>query len=96
MNRRDILNTKREAILRLAETHGMRNLRLFGSVARGEADEGSDIDILVEVEKGRTFLDLVAFWQDVQDLLGCAVDVITDGGINSYLCETIYAEAIPL
>jgi hypothetical protein len=74
----------------------MRNLRLFGSVARGEADDDSDIDILVEVEVGHTFLDLVAFCQDVQDLLGRKVDVITDGGISPYLRETIHSEDIPL
>jgi len=54
----------------------------FGSTARGEAGPASDVDLLVEMEQGRTLLDLVGFWQDVEELLGCRVDVITDGGIS--------------
>ena len=71
-------------------------MRLFGSAARGDAGTDSDIDILVAVESGRSYLDLVAFWQDLQELLRCEVDVVTDGGISPYLREAIYSEAVPL
>ena len=54
------------------------------------------MDLLVDMEKGRNLLDLVGFWQDLEELLGCRVDVITDGGISPYLQERIYAEALPL
>lgn len=91
-----LLATKREAILALAARHGARNVRIFGSVARGEPTLQSDVDLLVEMEKGRSLLDLVAFGQDVEELLGCPVDVITDGGVSPYLRERIYAEARPL
>ena len=92
----ELLKYKRGEILRLAAQHGARKVRIFGSVARGEAHEGSDVDLLVDMEKGRDFLDLVGFWQDLEELLGCRVDVITDGGISPYLRDRIYAEAKPL
>ena len=87
---------KREEILRLARQHGAGNVRIFGSIARNEATSVSDADFLVEMQEGRTLLDLVAFWQDLEDLLGCRVDVLTDGGISPYLKDQIYAEAKPL
>lgn len=92
----DSLREKREAILRIAAEHGARNVRVFGSVARGDATSQSDIDFLVEMPKGRSLWDLIGFWQDVEDLLGVEVDVVTDGGISPYLEEKILAEAVPL
>ncbi len=92
----ELLGKNREQILKLGTAHGVFNVRLFGSVARGDFGKDSDIDLLVDIEKGRTFLDLVAFWQDVEELLGCSVDVITDGGISPYLRERIQSEAHPL
>jgi len=86
----------RNEILRLAARHGARNVRLFGSVARGKARPDSDVDILVTMEKGRSLLDLIGFWQDVEDLLGRKVDVISDGGVSPYLRERILGEAVPL
>jgi len=96
MNSKGLLQSKRQEILNLAARHGARNVRAFGSVARGEAGAQSDVDLLVDMEDGRSLLDIVAFWQAVEELLGCRVDVITDGGINPYLRERIYAEAVPL
>ncbi|MGD0697673.1 MAG: nucleotidyltransferase family protein [Terriglobia bacterium] len=93
---KDALRDKREAIITLAAQHGAKNVRLFGSMARGEAGTESDIDLLVDMEKGRSLLDLVAFWQDVEEVLDCHVDVITDGGVSLYLRDQIYAEAVPL
>ena len=92
----EILRKNRDLILALAAKHGACNIRVFGSTAGGEGDPSSDIDLLVNMEEGRSFLDLVAFWQDLEELLCCKVDVITDGGINPHLEERIYLEAVPL
>ncbi|MBI4495225.1 MAG: nucleotidyltransferase family protein [Chloroflexi bacterium] len=92
----ELLKARREDILRLAAQHGARNVRVFGSVARGEARPDSDVDFLVEMEQGRSLLDLVAFWLDLEDLLSCKVDVVTDGGLSPYLRDRILAEAVPL
>ena len=90
------LRARREEILRTATKHGARNVRLFGSAARGDAGPASDLDFLVEMEEGRSLLDLVGLWQDLEALLGCKVDVLTDGGISPYLRDRIYAEATSL
>jgi predicted nucleotidyltransferase len=90
------LKSNREAILRLAAAHGARKVRVFGSVARGTATPASDIDLLVEMESGRSQLDLIALWQGLEDLLARKVDLITDGGLSPYLRELIEAEARPL
>jgi hypothetical protein len=92
----ELLRSKREAILELAAKHGAQKVRVFGSAARGESSPDSDIDFLVDMEDGRNLLDLVALWQDLEELLGCKVEVITDGGTSPYLRERIYAEAVPL
>ena len=91
-----LLTIKREEILRVAAQHGANNVRVFGSIARGEAKSNSDVDLLVAMEDGRSLLDLVALWQDLEELLGCKVDVISEGGISPYLRERILAEALPL
>lgn len=95
MGTKELLELRRNEILALAAQYGARNIRVFGSVARGESGPASDVDFLVDMEEGRNLLDLVGFWQDLQELLGCRVDVITDGGISPYLREQIYAEARP-
>ena len=92
----EILKEKRRVILRIATKYGAHNVRLFGSMARSEAEPDSDVDILVKMELGRTLLDLVGLWQDLEELLGCKVDVITEGGISPYLRDRIMAEAVPL
>jgi predicted nucleotidyltransferase len=91
-----LLAQKREEILRLAVSRGAHNVRVFGSVARGEARDDSDIDLLVDVESGRSLLDIVGLWLDLQELLGRKVDLLTEGGINRHLRERILAEARPL
>jgi len=88
-----LLAEKREEILRLAASRGARNVRVFGSVARGEAREDSDIDFLVDVESGRSLLDVVGLWLDLEELLGRKVDLLTEGGVNRHLRERILAEA---
>lgn len=92
----ELLKVKREAILRIAAKHGARNVRVFGSVARGESDDRSDIDIVVEMEHGRSLLDLAALWRELNELLGIRVDVVTDKGLRDSIREEVLREAIPL
>ena len=90
------LQTHRQRILELATRHGARNVRVFGSIARGDDQPNSDVDLLVEVEPGRTLLDVIALEQDVEELLGRRVEILTDGGLSPYLQKRILAEAAPL
>ncbi len=76
--------------------NGARNVRLFGSVARGEARPDSDIDVLVEFESGRTLLDRIGMIQDLEDLLGCKVDVVTEKALHRYIRQQVIAQAVPL
>ncbi len=85
-----------EEILRIAAKDGAGNVRVFGSVARGEDDEMSDIDLLVEVEAGRSLLDQAGLWLDLQELLGCKVDVVSESGIKPRIKERVLWEAVPL
>ena len=96
MKAQQLVREKRADILRVAAAYGARNVRLFGSAARGDDTRASDVDILVAMDEGRGLFDLVALWQDLEDLLGCKVDLLTDGGISPYLVDRIYAEAVPL
>jgi len=91
-----LLAQHREAILRIAAKHGARNVRVFGSTARGSAAENSDVDILVDLDAGRSLLDHVGLQQELEELLGCKVDVVVEGGLSPYLEERILAQAVPL
>ena len=91
-----LLGEKREEILRIAAGRGARNVRVFGSVARGEADEESDIDFLVEMEPGRSLLDMGGLLMDLRDLLGRKVDVVSERGIKTRIRERVLREAISL
>ena len=86
---------KRAEILRLAELHGCRNVRVFGSVASGENRAGSDVDFLVDLEKGRGLLDLGGLLSDLRGLLGVEVDVVESGCIHPYIRDRVLAEATP-
>jgi predicted nucleotidyltransferase len=90
------LRERRSEILRCASAHGASNVRVFGSTARGEAESGSDIDLLVEMAPGRSLLDLVGLWQDLEELLGAHVDVLSEGGLSPHLRDRIDADAIAL
>ena len=90
------LHRKRRQILALAKKYGARNVRVFGSVARGEARPDSDIDFLVELEPGRSLFDLGGLLYELQSLLGVKVDVITEKGLRPRLRERVLREAIPL
>ncbi|HEV2201200.1 MAG TPA: nucleotidyltransferase family protein [Bryobacteraceae bacterium] len=83
---------KREEILRLAAQHGARNIRVFGSVARGENRDASDVDFLVDFEPGRTLFDLIRLRLDLRELLGAEVEVVTPGSLR-YIRDRILAEA---
>jgi predicted nucleotidyltransferase len=92
----DLLRERREEILRIAAKYGARNVRVFGSVARGEASYESDVDLLVEFESGRTLLDQAGLVVELEELLGRKVDVVTEGGLYWLLRRRILKEARPL
>jgi hypothetical protein len=92
----DAIRERRSEILDRASQHGARNVRVFGSAARGDAGPESDVDLLVEMEPGRSLLDFVGLWQELEDLLGLKVDLVSEGGISPYLREQILSEAIAL
>jgi predicted nucleotidyltransferase len=92
----DLLKAKREEILRVCAKYGAYNVRVFGSVARSEADEQSDIDFLVELEPGRTLFDLGGLQYDLEQLLGFRVDVVTERGLKPRIRERVLREALPL
>jgi len=91
------LSKSRDMIVRIARSHGARSIRVFGSRARGEARaDDSDLDLLVQLEDGRSLLDIVAMKQDLEDLLGCRVDVVTEASVSPYLRSAIIADSVPL
>ncbi len=96
MNLRDLSTVRRDEILSSAARHGARNVRIFGSVARGEATADSDLDVLVDLEPGRSLLDLGGLLIELQELLGCRVDVVTEQGLRPRLRERVLREAVPL
>ena len=94
MTTEQLVKRKREEILRVSARHGARNVRIFGSVARGEADEASDIDFLVEMEPGRSLLDLGGLQVELESLLGHAVDIVTVRGLKARIRSTVLREAV--
>lgn len=91
-----LVRKNRDRIVSIATRHGARNVRVFGSALRGDARVDSDIDLLVDLEPGRSLLDHVGLWQDLEELLGRRVDVVVEGGISPHLEQRILAEARPL
>ncbi|MGH7165230.1 MAG: nucleotidyltransferase family protein [Nitrospiraceae bacterium] len=91
-----LLKEKREEVLKIAARHGARNVRIFGSVARGEADRESDVDFLVEMDTGRSLFDLGGLLADLEALLGCKVDVVTEKGLKDRIRERVLREAVPV
>ena len=87
---------KREEILKVAARRGARNVRLFGSLARGEESADSDVDLLVDMEEGRSLLDLSHLLQDMEELLGCRVHVVEPEALHWVIRERIIKEAVPL
>ncbi len=91
-----LLRQKRQDVLRIASTYGARRVRVFGSAARGEADAQSDLDFLVDLDPGRSLLDLGGLQFELEALLGCPVDVVTERGLKARIRERVLREAVPV
>src|SRR5258708_3135157 len=96
MDAETVLRLNRDEILRIAARRGARNLRIFGSVARGNATPESDIDFLVDMEAGRSLFDLGGLLSDLQQLLGRPVDVVTEAGLRQRIRARVLTEVRPL
>lgn len=92
----ELLRAHREQILRLAAQRGASDVRVFGSVARGDAGPGSDIDLLVRLDPDRSLLDLGGLVDDLEELLGRRVDVVSENGLRSRFGERLLREAVSL
>ncbi len=90
------LYIKRQEILKLAKQHGADNVRVFGSVARGETKPGSDVDFLVNLEDGRSLIDHIALICDLEELLGCKVDVVSETALHRAIRDKVIAEGVAL
>jgi predicted nucleotidyltransferase len=87
---------RRGEILQIAARHGARNVRIFGSVASGKTTGDSDLDILVRLDDDRSLLDHIALMQDLEDLLGCHVDVVEDRALHRLIRDRVLSEAVQL
>ncbi len=96
MNIYDQLQERRAEIIAIAAKHGAYNVRIFGSVARNESDSASDLDLLVDMGPERSLLDLGGLLMDLQELLGCQVDVVTEKGLRGRIRERVLKEATAL
>jgi hypothetical protein len=90
------VRVRRDEILRIAARYGASDLRLFGSVVRGQARPTSDLDLLVRLDEGRSLLDHIALIQDLEDALGCHVDVVNERALHGAIRDRVLAEALPL
>jgi predicted nucleotidyltransferase len=90
------VRVRRDEILRIAARYGASDLRLFGSVVRGQARPTSDLDLLVRLDEGRSLLDHIALIQDLEDALGCHVDVVNERVLHRAIRDRVLAEALPL
>ena len=91
-----LLGQKRQDVLRIAGKYGAHHVRIFGSVARGEADPQSDVDFLVDLDPGRSLLDLGGLQFELEALLECPVDVVTERGLKPRIRERVLREAVPV
>jgi predicted nucleotidyltransferase len=97
MNIEKVLKEKRDEILNIATRYGARKIRIFGSILRTEEQKlNSDIDFLVALESGRSLLDIIALKQDLEDLLGCKVDVVTEAALSPYIRDEVLGQAVSL
>jgi predicted nucleotidyltransferase len=92
----ELIRIRRADILRIAHENGATRVRIFGSMARGTAREESDLDLLIDLEPDRDLLDIVAIKQDLEDLLGREVHVVTEGAVSPYIRDEVLRSAIPL
>jgi len=86
----------RQEILRIARAHGASNVCVFGSLSRGQGRQDSDLDLLIDLDEGRSLLDLIAIEHGLEDLLHRPVDVVTRRGLSVHLRDRVLAEAVPL
>lgn len=91
-----LIRSKRSDILRIATAHGATHVRVFGSVARGTTTPESDLDLLIDLEAGCALVDLVAVKQDLEDLLGRDVHVVTEDALSPYIRHEVLHDATPL
>jgi predicted nucleotidyltransferase len=96
MQATNLLEERREEVIRIAERYGAESVRIFGSVLHGDAGPDSDLDLLVNLQRGRTLLDIVALKQDLEDLLGCDVDIVTEASLSPYIRDQVLREAVAL
>ncbi len=92
----DLLTPKRDDILRTAARYDASNVRVFGSVARGEAGPDSDVDLLMDFASEQGLLDHASLLLDLEDFLGCNVDLVTERGLYQSLRDRVLKEAVPL
>lgn len=96
MKKLEVLMQKKVDILTIAQKYGAKNLRIFGSVARGQESELSDIDILLEMDAQQGLLEQIAFAQALEDLLGCKVDLAEEETLHPLIKNRVMQEAIAL
>ncbi|MBI4731188.1 MAG: nucleotidyltransferase family protein [Chloroflexi bacterium] len=96
MTRTERLKRSRKSILRLAKRYGVTDIRVFGSASRGDDTPESDIDFLVELEPNRSLFDVGGLLIELENLLGCKVDVLTEKSLHWYIRDKVLAEAKPL
>ena len=90
------LRRQRDLIVALAERHGAHNVRVFGSLARGQANPESDVDLVVDFERGRSLMDHGELMMDLEEVLGCRVDVVSERGLRDRFRARVLADAVPL
>ena len=96
MNRHQLIQSQRDQILTIGHKYGVKSIKLFGSVARGEENQMSDLDFLVELEPGRSLFDLGGLQVDLEETLKCNVDVVTENGLRERIREDVLREAVAL
>jgi predicted nucleotidyltransferase len=94
MSRKTLVHEHRQALLAAAARRGAYNLRVFGSVARGEDGAGSDIDFIVSFEPGRSLFDFGGLYNDLSEILGCEIDLVVDDGLDEHLRQHLLGESI--
>ena len=93
---RDDIHKRRDEIIAVGRRYGASDFRIFGSVARGDADEASDLDLVVRFETGRSLFDQGGLLMDLRDLLGVKVDIVSEGALNGRFGQLVRREAVPI
>ncbi|MDD2709064.1 MAG: nucleotidyltransferase family protein [Verrucomicrobiae bacterium] len=96
MSKKEIIQQHRDEIFNVARKYGVTSIKLFGSVARGEDADSSDVDFLVDMEPGRSLFDLGGFQIELQEIFHCKVDVVTEKGLHWFIRDRIQKEAMAI